>query len=84
MPITPDQAARPNARHEADFEYHTKRIDAALAEGGRTFQRANIPGPIIKRIIEVYEGLGWRVREVGDFRDGDYLEFSDARYEGPR
>jgi hypothetical protein len=78
MPISPEQARRQQTEDlDDDYKYYVKRIDSALRSGGRTFSCVEMPGLIVDRVIREYRSLGWNVRQVGDSRDGDFLQFSE-------
>ncbi len=82
MPITPQQAY--NKRIEStDEEYkrHVKEIDEMLVEGDRTYACSLFSnGTVRQRIVDDYREAGWDVEQVGDFRDGDFLRFSEPRW----
>jgi hypothetical protein len=81
MPVSPSQARRGlEEMHTDDFKFYTKRIDKWLTEGGRTVATSDMSGPVIDRIVSEYRAAGWDVQRVADFRDGDFLQFSEPRY----
>ncbi len=81
MPITPSQAKRSvEEMYEDDWQYHYKRIDKHLAEGGRTVSIDDKSGALVDRIIKEYRAAGWDVQQVADFRDGPFLEFKEPRW----
>jgi len=82
MPITPQQAKLgQDAETEDDFEYHCKRIDKMLKEGGRTYACSLFADyRVVSKVIEAYHAAGWNVHQVSDFRDGNFLEFKDESW----
>lgn len=78
MPITPSEARQRNkSRNSASYKSIVKRIDEMLVEGGRTFATDILDGVDANEIIADYQAAGWKVRFVPDWRDGNYLEFSE-------
>lgn len=78
MPISPNKARLKNKqRSSSTYKFVLKRIDEMLVSGGRTFALSLLSVIDAADIIADYESVGWKVRLVPDWRDGDYLEFSE-------
>lgn len=81
MPITPGQAKEKAERSTDDeWEYHSKKIDSMLSEGGRTYSIVHLDGMLVSRIAREYRSAGWSVERVDDWRDGDFLQFSEGKW----
>jgi len=78
MPISPKEA-REKRRASCTTEYlmHVEKIDAELAEGGRTISVEGMSTPCQEAIAEAYREAGWDVTYVPDWRDGDYFQFAE-------
>jgi hypothetical protein len=76
--ISPGQA-REGTPTKAELDSAKRVINRHLKGGGRTYSLSllNGNGPLLEKILEEYRARGWKVRVVDDFRDGDYLEFSE-------
>lgn len=81
MPITPQQAKlKISGDLDDEYKHHVKRIDKMLSEGGRTYACSLFADyRVVTMIIDGYRAAGWDVRQVADFRDGDFLEFKEWR-----
>jgi hypothetical protein len=74
-PITPDEASDESNIDHLDYSVVIARINRHLRTGGRTFMRSSISPDMLPKIMREYEGAGWEIELVYDWRDGDYLAF---------
>jgi len=87
MVVNPEQAGQKNlARNVRLLKQLEKKIDEALIEdfmpGSRKDICMNVPEelypgtPVYQRLMEMYEGAGWKVEYQSDQREGAWLRFT--------
>ncbi len=77
MTLSPEQATRKRrSESEDELKRHIEQIDEMLVEGDRTYACSLFSSGFIEdHVIQEYRSAGWHVQKIGDFRDGDFLQF---------
>ena len=76
--ITPGEARRSDDFTKRELETHIRELNRMLKGGGRTYACSLIHSAKLRQaIIAEFSGKGWRVQVVSDWRDGDFIQFSE-------
>ena len=80
MVVTPAEAKELTKAEEEAVRTIEDKIDGSLMQCSRYINLNNFPNEKIrKRIISMYQAVGWNVEYITGQRVGNYLRFMEAR-----